>query len=400
MGSLMSALPRPGGLLDAMRQRGTLPAKGISGLFAAAPAAPAAMGLRLIPRALEPSSPASSPRELPSPRPPAASPQKPKPCVPAAGAAASPLPSKAEAAAAAKRSGSGHTEAKRAPPPARKGAGSLEAEAPPNRKGSGNGEVAAGTPQKRKASADQAGQRASAEAGQRASAEAPARKASAEASGTKTKPTTPAGKPASKKAASLDDMSPQMSPPRSPLRPAQAPLATTPSPQATKSRAKRPPVPSFASVPEALRRQVLEPWESLRRIKLAPKKLEDNYEISDKGEDSDEEPDRSQKRIPDWSGRYMELIESQLNTDPDTIFGSKVPKCDLDLIFKDAMYAKIRTERPRRRRGSSQEWHRDRLSRSEICLYKKKMGHAKRWIARKLSIAPAVPPPVVVLDGA
>eukprot|EP00416_Gambierdiscus_australes_P017224 CAMPEP_0171073274 /NCGR_PEP_ID=MMETSP0766_2-20121228/11400_1 /TAXON_ID=439317 /ORGANISM="Gambierdiscus australes, Strain CAWD 149" /LENGTH=548 /DNA_ID=CAMNT_0011529947 /DNA_START=1 /DNA_END=1647 /DNA_ORIENTATION=- len=148
-------------------------------------------------------------------------------------------------------------------------------------------------------------------------------------------------------------------------------------------RGARPPVPSFGAAPLApppLARCEPEPWLTLRDIKLPPRKPEDNYEISDKGEDSDaEEPDRSEKHVPRWSNQYLELIEKQAGTDPDTIFGTRVPRCQLEIIFSDALYARCNKERPKRKRGSSGEWKQDRLSKVEVHEYKRKMGHSKRW---------------------
>eukprot|EP00435_Cladocopium_sp_Y103_P011194 s2749_g2.t3 len=126
-------------------------------------------------------------------------------------------------------------------------------------------------------------------------------------------------------------------------------------PATPKLKAKRPPVPAFKSE--------LEPWLVLRQMPLPPKKPEDNYEISDKGSDSEEEDDRSSKAIPEWSEKYLELLQTQSDIDADTIFGSRVPKCDLEDVFKDSDYMKFQTERPPRRRGSSGEWRHDSLSR-------------------------------------
>lgn len=127
---------------------------------------------------------------------------------------------------------------------------------------------------------------------------------------------------------------------------------------------------------------------------MPEKRPEDNYEISDKGEDSEtEEPDRSHKHVPRWSSQYLELIEKQAGTDPDTIFGSRVPKCDLSTIFSDELYARCNKERPQRKRGSSGEWKQDRLSKLEVTDYKRKMGHSKKWTinAENISANLAVP---------
>lgn len=157
--------------------------------------------------------------------------------------------------------------------------------------------------------------------------------------------------------------------------PAQPVQGMSPKAASAKGRKVAPPVPAFKQAPPEP-----EPWQLLRRIKLPPPSEKDNYEISDKGEDSEaEEPDRTMKHIPAWSSNYLQLLDAQANIDPDTIFGSKVPICDLEAIFSDQDYMKFQKERPRRRRGSSAEWGGDRLGRHEIGEYKRKMGHQKRW---------------------
>ncbi|CAE8714558.1 unnamed protein product [Polarella glacialis] len=144
------------------------------------------------------------------------------------------------------------------------------------------------------------------------------------------------------------------------------------------ARARRPPVPAFKKPP-----QEPEPWQLVRAMKLPPPNPEDSYELSDKGDDSEaDEPDRTQKYQPAWSSNYLQVIEAQSDIDPDTIFGTSVPQCDLAVIFRDADYLKFQQERPKRKRGSSGEWHADRLSRQEVGDYKKKMGHKRRWDAK------------------
>eukprot|EP00933_Yihiella_yeosuensis_P033764 TRINITY_DN27400_c0_g1_i1.p1 TRINITY_DN27400_c0_g1~~TRINITY_DN27400_c0_g1_i1.p1 ORF type:complete len:551 (+),score=131.65 TRINITY_DN27400_c0_g1_i1:98-1654(+) len=175
---------------------------------------------------------------------------------------------------------------------------------------------------------------------------------------------------------------PKVHPKASPS-PKASPKASPTAPGSAKKRKAAPPVPAFKSQPPEP-----EPWQLLRNMKLPEKSEDDNYEISDKGDDSEaEEPDRSQKKTPAWSINYLELIEAQADIDPDTIFGTKVPVCDLEAIFTDNDYRKYATERPKRKRGSSGEWRRDRLSRAEIGEYKKKMGHLKRWKSRAAAAA-------------
>ncbi|CAK9082927.1 INCENP_ARK-bind domain-containing protein [Durusdinium trenchii] len=145
------------------------------------------------------------------------------------------------------------------------------------------------------------------------------------------------------------------------------------SPAARKLKMKPPPVPCFKPEPE--------PWLVLREMQLPPKKAEENYEISDKGSDSEVEDERGHKLVPEWSLKYLELLQAQSDIDADTIFGTRVPTCDLEEVFKDSDYMKFQAERPPRRRGSSGEWRHDRLSREEISAYKRKTGQLKRWQA-------------------
>lgn len=162
----------------------------------------------------------------------------------------------------------------------------------------------------------------------------------------------------------------------------------TPQPKARKARAKAkagvasrpPPLAAPEERNEALGRPL---WQL---VPLSPKKLEDNYEISDKEETDDEaeerpEPDRSKKHKPAWCAEKSveELCAAQGACDPDSIFGFRVPKCDLEEIFPDVVYKKQKKLQPRRRRGSSALWYRDRLSRSEIINYRDKMGQVRRW---------------------
>lgn len=126
----------------------------------------------------------------------------------------------------------------------------------------------------------------------------------------------------------------------------------------------------------------VESWKQLRRIALSPKKDDDNYEISDRDDNSEGEIveiDRSHKHVPSWSQNYLELLEAQGGIDPDSIFGRTVPQCDLERVFADECYARFGTERPRRKRGSSGEWTQDRLSKAEISVYKEKMGQTQPW---------------------
>lgn len=147
------------------------------------------------------------------------------------------------------------------------------------------------------------------------------------------------------------------------------------------SKANRPPVPLFKP----------EPNLALKQIHLPPKKDEDNYEISD-GADSDVEDrydrDRSGKAIPIWCDTYLDVLATQADLDPDSIFG-RVPHCSLEDVFSEAGYKESGRSRPKRARGSSGDWRRDKLRFDEIRDYKAKMGQTKSWDALALGGAGA-----------
>lgn len=140
---------------------------------------------------------------------------------------------------------------------------------------------------------------------------------------------------------------------------------------------RRPPVPSFAK---------REPWQILRDTPLdEPKREDENYELSDREEGTEEiaEVDRSSKRVPPWATNYLNSLTEQSDIDPDTIFSSKVPRCDLEIIFPDELYRTCNRDRPKRKRGSSGEWKNDRLGSDEVDKYREKMGQTVCWTAKR-----------------
>jgi len=133
----------------------------------------------------------------------------------------------------------------------------------------------------------------------------------------------------------------------------------------------KPAVPLFRDYARELRQKV-----------LPPKKLDDNYEISepeDSDGDQDDDARRTQKHVPKWCATFLADMQSQADIDPDTIFG-RVPHCNMDEIFTDDLYSQaVGKNRPKRARGSSGDWKRDRLTRTEIQDYKSRMGHRRVW---------------------
>lgn len=127
---------------------------------------------------------------------------------------------------------------------------------------------------------------------------------------------------------------------------------------------------------------------ALRMRELSPSRFEDNYELSEPGGDSDQEgyeeireKARLKKPIPDWCTDWIKVAKSQEHVDPDTIFGSVVPDCNLDRVFSDSLYRAVSKDRPARTRGSSGNWSRDRLKSKESDVYKQRMGQTKAWNA-------------------
>lgn len=116
---------------------------------------------------------------------------------------------------------------------------------------------------------------------------------------------------------------------------------------------------------------------------MPEKRPEDNYEISEHGGDSDAEDLRAEaregKHVPKWCDKFLDQLARQTDIDPDTIFGSKVPVCQLDQVFTDPMYKQAGKNRPKRNRGSSGDWRKDRLAKSEVVEYKTRMGHLRSW---------------------
>lgn len=165
----------------------------------------------------------------------------------------------------------------------------------------------------------------------------------------------------------------------------QPPPSSAVDPAAASQRVVRPPVPLFAE-PQAAGQpppQRLDPCVALRQTELGEKRWEDNYEISEQGGDSDAEEsqakDRSGKHVPKWCESYLAELQRQCDIDPDTIFGNKVPQCNLEDIFNNDMYRQAGKNRPKRTRGSSGDWRKDRLTRTEVRDYKSRMGHTRCW---------------------
>lgn len=122
---------------------------------------------------------------------------------------------------------------------------------------------------------------------------------------------------------------------------------------------------------------------SIRVVTLAPlppKDTQDNYELSDR-EGSDGEIadcDRSTKKIPAWCKEFQECVDKQHDVNPDSVFGTAVPQCDIDDIFPDSLYKSLNLTKVKRARGSSCVWHQDGLRMDEVESYAKKMGHSRK----------------------
>jgi len=150
-------------------------------------------------------------------------------------------------------------------------------------------------------------------------------------------------------------------------------IGNTPAPPLADMSMEMDETPCFASPSSP------EPWRKIREIPLPPKCLEDNYELSDAGENSDEEQqvDRSHKKVPKWCDNYLKLLARQEFVDPDTIFTGRVPSINMDEIFTQDLYDQVGKARPKRQRGSSGDWGKDRLTAKEIRAYKNRMGQGR-----------------------
>ena len=114
-----------------------------------------------------------------------------------------------------------------------------------------------------------------------------------------------------------------------------------------------------------------------RMIPLAPKNKEDQYDITDKDTDSEDEmtPNtRAKKHVPAWCVNWRQKAIAQIALDPESIFGVTVPKCDLDVIFTEENYRRMGISRPKRQRGSSGNWAFDKLTQDEVDRYRAKCG--------------------------
>lgn len=165
----------------------------------------------------------------------------------------------------------------------------------------------------------------------------------------------------------------------------EGPASTTTTPKGV-----RPPVPLFCQTPTPSPLQP-DPCLTLRGIRLTEKLAEDNYEISEHGGDSDGEEsqskDRSHKHVPKWCESYLEELQRQSDVDPDTIFGNKVPQCVLEDIFTNDLYRQVGKNRPKRARGSSGDWRKDKLAQCEVDHYKNRMGHKRSWSRERARVA-------------
>ena len=114
-----------------------------------------------------------------------------------------------------------------------------------------------------------------------------------------------------------------------------------------------------------------------KMIPLGPKQNDEQYEITDKDTDSENElspNSRAKKHIPSWCINWRQKAIAQIAVDPESIFGVTVPKCDLDVIFTEKNYRSMGLSRPKRVRGSSGNWTFDKLTQEEVDRYRAKLG--------------------------
>jgi len=140
-------------------------------------------------------------------------------------------------------------------------------------------------------------------------------------------------------------------------------------------------------------KQPLADWQLVRQLPLPQKKCEDNYELSEP-EDSDADEAlvaerRAGKHQPRWCDSYLKALQEQADLDPDSIFGGRVPHCDLEEVFPTELYQQLSRNKPQRRRGSSGNWRRDHLTQGEVNAYKHKLGQNKAWVPDIDSMSPS-----------
>lgn len=139
---------------------------------------------------------------------------------------------------------------------------------------------------------------------------------------------------------------------------------------------KYPPLPK---VPRQRRAQRPVRIRVLRRDPLPRKRSQDNYDMSDReGSDGEIANVVRSKRVPEWCCNYQDRVNLQKHVNPDTIFGTAVPSCNLDDVFPDTLYKSLSLLKVKRNRGSSRMWHQDGLRPDEVESYAKKMGHTRR----------------------
>ncbi|KAF4686172.1 hypothetical protein FOZ60_005610 [Perkinsus olseni] len=119
----------------------------------------------------------------------------------------------------------------------------------------------------------------------------------------------------------------------------------------------------------------------------SPPRFDDQYPISEYDEDTDEHSeDARRKHIQGWSLEWKSMVLAQSNTDPDSIFGDRIPSCDIGQVFGDIVASGqldppntqsfkdyIRINDKTGRRGSTGNWRFDELLDEEIYTYKQKM---------------------------
>ncbi|CAE7213760.1 unnamed protein product, partial [Symbiodinium pilosum] len=131
-------------------------------------------------------------------------------------------------------------------------------------------------------------------------------------------------------------------------------------------------------------------WRQIRAHPLPPPDPEDNYELSSQGEVFDmEEAEaelhlehlRAAKNSPRWCENYLDMVRDQQHWDPDDVFGTSVPECNLDEILPDKLYLAQKLNRSyKKRRGSSGNWKKDHLKNEDLLDYREKMGYSKVWL--------------------
>eukprot|EP00931_Biecheleriopsis_adriatica_P009119 TRINITY_DN110223_c0_g1_i1.p1 TRINITY_DN110223_c0_g1~~TRINITY_DN110223_c0_g1_i1.p1 ORF type:complete len:240 (-),score=64.77 TRINITY_DN110223_c0_g1_i1:30-749(-) len=84
--------------------------------------------------------------------------------------------------------------------------------------------------------------------------------------------------------------------------------------------------------------------------------------------------------LPHWNSYRCLDINRQADVDPDSIFGSRVPPCDLEELFPEALFREVGAPLPKKlKRSESGDLELSPVCAAEVLDYKRKMGQTRGW---------------------